>query len=160
MSLPTSNRSLTGVTSTDLPTAPVAVSTVEAQLVHESHNRERTMPPRSAPKKIWIDLDNSPHVPFFLPIIEGLERRGYQILLTARDSYQVCELLRLHGLSCQVVGRHYGKKWILKLLGTVFRAMQLLPLAIRERPVLVVSHGSRAQIMVASLLGIPTRGDV
>src|SRR5208283_4638647 len=156
MSLPTSSESLTSATSTNLPTAPVVESTVETQLVHESHNRERTMPPRSAPKKIWIDLDNSPHVPLFLPIIEELERRGCQILLTARDSYQVCELLRLHGLPCQVVGRHYGKKWLLKLLGTVFRAMQLLPLAIIERPGLVVSHGSRAQIIVASLLGIPS----
>lgn len=105
-------------------------------------------------KKIWIDLDNSPHVPFFLPIIEGLEKKGYQVFLTARDSYQVCELLRLHGLSCQVVGRHYGKKRLLKLWGTAFRAVQLLPLAVTERPALAVSHGSRAQVLVASLLGI------
>jgi predicted glycosyltransferase len=105
--------------------------------------------------KIWIDLDNSPHVPLFLPIIEALEKRQYQVWLTARNSYQVCELLRLHGLSCQVVGRHHGKKWILKALGTVLRASQLLPLALKERPCLVVSHGSRAQIMAASLLGIP-----
>ena len=113
-------------------------------------------PPRSSPKKIWIDLDNSPHVPFFLPIIEGLEKKGHQIFLTARDSYQVCDLLRLHNLSCRVVGRHYGKKWILKVLGTALRAGQLLPLAIKERPSLVVSHGSRAQQLVASLLGIPS----
>src|SRR5277367_7201066 len=99
----------------------------------------------STGKKIWIDLDNSPHVPFFLPIIEGLEREGYQVFLTARDSYQVCELLRLHRISCRVIGRHYGKKWILKLLGTAFRAMQLIPLALKEKPALVVSHGSRAQ---------------
>jgi len=110
----------------------------------------------SAPKKIWIDLDNSPHVPFFLPIIEGLEKEGYQVFLTARDSYQVCELLRLHHLSCRVVGRHYGKKWILKLLGTALRAVQLLPITIKERPDLAVSHTSRAQFLVASLLGIPT----
>jgi uncharacterized protein len=116
---------------------------------------ERTISSRIAPMKIWIDLDNSPHVPFFLPIIQELERKGFRILLTARNSYQVCELLRLHGLSCRVVGRHHGKKWILKLLGTLFRALQLLPLAIKERPGLVVSHGSRAQIIVASLLGIP-----
>jgi predicted glycosyltransferase len=111
---------------------------------------------RSIPKKIWIDLDNSPHVPFFLPIIEGLEREGYQILLTARDSYQVCELLRLHHLSCRVVGRHYGKRQILKLLGTGLRATQLLPLAMTEKPDLVVSHGSRAQFLVGLLLRIPT----
>jgi predicted glycosyltransferase len=95
-------------------------------------------------------------VPFFIPIIEGLERRGYQVFLTARDSYQVCELLRLHRLSCQVVGRHYGKNWILKLLGTALRAVQLLPLAITEKPDLAVSHTSRAQCLVASLLGIPS----
>jgi predicted glycosyltransferase len=110
----------------------------------------------STSKKIWIDLDNSPHVPFFLPIIEGLEKQGYQVFLTARDSYQVCELLRLHHLNCRVMGKHYGKKWILKLLGTALRAIQLLPLAIWERPSLAVSHTSRAQFLIASMLGIPT----
>jgi uncharacterized protein len=113
------------------------------------------MPKSQTGTKIWIDLDNSPHVPLFLPIIEALERREYQVFLTARDSYQVCELLRLHKLSCQVVGRHHGKKWVLKVMGTVSRALQLLPLALSEKPDLVVSHGSRAQTIVASLLGIP-----
>ena len=132
------------------------LSTPETQPVHETPVKVRKISSRLAKNKIWIDLDNSPHVPFFIPIIEGLERRGYQVFLTARDSYQVCELLRLHRLSCQVVGRHYGKKWILKLLGTALRAVQLLPLAITERPVLAVSHTSRAQFLAASLLGIPT----
>jgi predicted glycosyltransferase len=134
----------------------MTLSTAKRQPAHEGYLKGSKMFPRSTPKKVWIDLDNSPHVPFFLPIIEGLERRGYQVFLTARDSYQVCELLRLHGLSCQVVGRHYGKKWILKLLGTALRAMQLLPMAITARPGLAVSHGSRAQIIVAALLGIPS----
>lgn len=133
-------------------------NTHEQQPVLESRAKERKMSARLAPKKIWIDLDNSPHVPFFLPIIEGLERRGYQVYLTARDSYQVCELLRLHQLSCQVVGRHYGKRWAMKALGTLFRVLQLLPLAIAQRPALAVAHGSRAQIIVASLLGIPSVG--
>jgi predicted glycosyltransferase len=47
------------------------------------------------PKKVWIDLENSPHVPFFKPIIEELERRGYSVLVTARDCFQVCELADL-----------------------------------------------------------------
>lgn len=134
----------------------MSLSAIETQPVLNGHRKERKMPVRLTPKKIWIDLDNSPHVPFFLPIIEGLENRGHQVFLTARDSYQVCELLRLHQLSCLVVGRHYGKKWILKLLGTVFRAMQLLPSGITEKPALVVSHGSRAQLLAAALLGIPS----
>ena len=111
---------------------------------------------RSRRKKIWIDLDNSPHVPFFLPIIDGLKDAGHQVFLTARDSYQVCELLELHNLTCRVVGRHYGKRHLLKLLGTGLRALQLLPLVIRERPDLAVSHGSRGQFLIASLLRIPT----
>ena len=154
MSLPIRSASLKGSPSTHMPKASpnCELSPDEA---HESDNRERTVSAGPAPTKIWIDLDNSPHVPLFLPIIDELEKRGHKIFLTARDSYQVCELLRMHGLSCQVVGRHYGKKWILKVLGTVFRAVQLLPMALTERPVLVLSHGSRAQILVASLLGIP-----
>ncbi|HTQ58623.1 MAG TPA: DUF354 domain-containing protein [Acidobacteriota bacterium] len=139
-----------------------------AQLIEMNPNsiQEQTVPKnrangskvalKSGRKKIWIDLDNSPHVPFFLPIIEGLEKAGYEVFLTARDSYQVCELLRLHHLDCQVVGKHYGKKWILKLLGTALRAIQLLPLAMKEWPDLAVSHTSRAQFLVASLLRIPT----
>lgn len=131
-------------------------STTETQPVPESQTKERKKSLRQTTKKIWIDLDNSPHVPFFMPIIEGLEKRGYQIFLTARDSYQVCELLRLHRLSCQVVGRHYGKIWILKVLGTGLRAVQLLPLAAKERPDLAVAHGSRAQVLAAAFLGIPS----
>jgi uncharacterized protein len=134
----------------------VTSSTAETQPVRQENTRVPNVSPRLTTKKIWIDLDNSPHVPFFMPIIEGLERKGYQVYLTARDSYQVCELLRLHGLTCRVVGRHYGKKWILKVFGTAFRALQLLPLAITQRPHLAVSHGSRAQLVVASLLRIPS----
>jgi predicted glycosyltransferase len=110
------------------------------------------------PKKIWIDLDNSPHVPFFRPIIKELDSRGYHILLTARDSYQVCELLSFHGLSnkVKVVGRHYGKNRFMKIAGTCFRVAQLLPLILREKPDLAVSHGSRAQFLSAFVTGTPS----
>lgn len=131
-------------------------SATRTSAAHENSQTRNKVSSRLGPKKIWIDLDNSPHVPFFLPIIEGLENAGYQIFLTARDSYQVCELLRLHQLSCRVVGRHYGKRQVLKLLGTGLRAMQLLPLAMAAKPDLAVSHGSRAQFLVGSLLRIPT----
>jgi predicted glycosyltransferase len=107
-------------------------------------------------KRIWIDLDNSPHVPFFLPIIEELEKKGYQVILTARDSYQVCELLKFHNISCRVIGGHWGKNRALKIFGTLLRAAQLWPAMIGERADLAVSHGSRAQLLSSSVLGIPT----
>jgi hypothetical protein len=116
-------------------------------------DRDRTMDER---RRIWIDLDNSPHVPFFIPIIAELKRLGYDIILTARDAYQVRELLDLHHLSCKVVGRHYGKNSAAKVLGTCVRAMQLLPGIAGQGVDLAVSHGSRAQMACAFLLGIPT----
>jgi len=106
--------------------------------------------------KIWIDLDNSPHVPLFVPIIEALQKRGYEVVITARDAFQVRELADLYGLEYRLVGRHHGKRFVMKLLGLGARALQLVPIALRERPALAVSHGSRSQLAVSALLGIPS----
>jgi predicted glycosyltransferase len=106
--------------------------------------------------RIWIDLDNSPHVPFFSPIIRKLEQRGFSVMLSARDCFQVCDLLPLFGLNAKVVGRHYGKHKILKILGTLARALRLIGFAMKEKPGLAISHGSRAQLIACKLLGIPT----
>jgi uncharacterized protein len=106
--------------------------------------------------KIWIDLDNSPHVPFFAPIIDELEKSGYSVLVTARDCFQVCELADLLHLNYRLVGRHYGKNTILKLTGLCWRAIQLLPDMLRFKPQLALSHGSRSQLVVANLLRIPS----
>jgi len=107
-------------------------------------------------KKIWIDLDNSPHIPFFAPIIKELEARGGAVMLTARDAYQVTDLVDLFGLDCYRVGRHYGKNKILKVFGVLNRALRLIPLLRREKPDLALSHGSRAQMLAAYFMGIPS----
>jgi predicted glycosyltransferase len=107
-------------------------------------------------KKIWIDLDNSPHVPFFVPIIEDLGRRGYSVLVTARDCFQVCDLADLLGLQYKRIGRHHGKVRILKLAGLCVRALQLAPTVLKEKPVLALSHGSRAQLLLSGVLRLPS----
>jgi hypothetical protein len=107
-------------------------------------------------RTIWIDLDNSPHVPFFRPIIRELTARGYDVLVTARDCFQVCDLAEQLQVECKPIGRHYGKHRFMKLLGLGIRTLQLLPSALRPRPVLAVAHGSRSQLVAAKLLGIPT----
>src|SRR6202045_3489267 len=118
---------------------------------------ESDRPPRlTTRRRSWIDIDNSPPVPFFVPIVEELRKRGHEVILTARDAYQVCELLELFHLSCKVVGRHYGKNRAAKILGTGMRAAQLIPMMVGEKIDLAVSHGSRAQMMVGFALGIPT----
>lgn len=106
--------------------------------------------------KIWIDLDNTPHVPFFEPIIEELTARGFPLVVTARDAFQVCELADRKGLSYTKIGRHHGKNRALKAAGLVFRALQLSPVAFREKPTLALSHGARSQILLSNLFRIPT----
>ena len=107
-------------------------------------------------RRIWIDLDNSPHVPFFVPIIEELRKRGYVVLVTVRDCFQVSALADLHGLEYRRIGRHYGKVKILKVAGLCIRALQLASAMLKEKPVVAISHGSRAQLLVAALARIPS----
>ena len=106
--------------------------------------------------KIWVDLDNTPHVPFFVPIIHELERRGHQVVLTARDAFQVCELADQVGLTYVRIGRHYGRSRVKKLGGLFWRSAQLLPFCTHQRPDLALSHGSRAQMLLCNALRIPT----
>jgi uncharacterized protein len=106
-------------------------------------------------RKIWIDLDNSPHVPFFRPIIDELKARGYQLLITARDAYQVKELLEYYGVEGRVIGKHYGKHKSLKALGTIWRALALIRLVSKERPDMSLCHGSRGCLITSKILGIP-----
>lgn len=107
-------------------------------------------------KKIWIDLDNSPHVPFFKPIIEELEKRSYSVLVTARDCFQVCELADLLKVRYKAIGHHYGRHTLAKLAGLAIRSLQLMPTILRERPDLCISHGSRSLFLLSSLLHIPS----
>src|SRR5580698_4359189 len=104
----------------DMSESPVCVQSEREPVLQQSEKAPVSIPKKAAvrEKTIWIDIDNSPHVPFFIPIIEELEKRGHQILLTARDSYQVCELLEFHHLACKVVGSHWGKNRLLKTMGT------------------------------------------
>ncbi len=132
--------------------------TVTARELRET--RKRQMQVTSAlsvrRRKIWIDLDNSPHVPFFVPIVEELERRNYSVVITARDCFQVCELANLHGVQYKPIGRHYGKSIPMKLAGLGVRALQLAPTVLAEKPDLALSHGSRSQLLLSTMLGIPS----
>jgi len=105
---------------------------------------------------IWIDLDNSPHVPFFVPIIEQLRARGFPVVVTARDAYNVSDLVRLHNVDCQLIGHHFGKNKVMKVAGLGVRALQLAKHVASDTPSVAVSHGSRAQMVAAMLLRTPS----
>ncbi len=101
-------------------------------------------------------MDNSPHVPFFIPIMKELEAKGHTVFLTTRDCFQVCGLADYFKLNYRRIGRHYGANKLYKVLGTVWRSLQLAPVIFKERPDLSLSHGSRSLILLSSLLRIPT----
>jgi hypothetical protein len=78
------------------------------------------------------------------------------LLLTARDAFQVCDLANKKGLAYVKVGRHHGKNRLLKASGLAYRALQLAPIVLREKPILGVSHGARSQLLLGNALRIPT----
>jgi uncharacterized protein len=116
--------------------------------------RERE--PGAAKVTIWIDLDNTPHVPFFGPIIRELEGRGHRVEVTARDAFQVCELADELGIAYRPIGRHWGGNPIMKVIGLLYRSAQMLPFCLSQRPDLALSHGSRSQVLLSKVLRIPT----
>lgn len=104
--------------------------------------------------RIWIDLANSPHVPFFAALIPEFKQRGHQVELTARDYAQTVELAGAARLTPFVIGGHGGGKLTGKAGNLIGRAASLAKWA-RSRGIdLAVSHNSYAQIAAASGLGI------
>ena len=104
--------------------------------------------------RIWIDLANSPHVPFFGALIPEFRQRGHQIEITARDYAQTVELARKAGLMPAIIGGHGGGKLAGKAGNLVGRAAALGKWARGRGFDLAVSHNSYAQIAAASGLGI------
>ncbi|ACF12834.1 protein of unknown function DUF354 [Chloroherpeton thalassium ATCC 35110] len=105
--------------------------------------------------RIWVDIDNSPHVPFFSPILKELKQRGHEVIVTSRQYAQTRELLENHEIEFLEVGEHAGKSKLKKVLNVIQRANHLKKAVQSFKPEVAVSHGSRAQSIAAWMLGIP-----
>jgi len=104
--------------------------------------------------RIWIDLANSPHVPFFRALIPEFTAQGHQVEITARDFAQTVELSTTAGMTPHVLGGHGGARLTGKAGNLIGRAAALRRWA-RDRGIdLAVSHNSYAQIAAAAALGI------
>ena len=104
--------------------------------------------------RIWIDLANSPHVPFFRALLPEFVERGHQVEVTARDFAQTVELAATAGMLPAVIGGHGGKRLAGKAGNLVGRAASLAKWARGRGIDLAVSHNSYAQIAAAAALGI------
>ena len=104
--------------------------------------------------RIWIDLANSPHVPFFRALIPEFTSRGHQVEITARDFAQTVELATKANLLPHVIGGHGGASITGKAGNLVGRAAALRKWARTRGIDLAVSHNSYAQIAAAAALRI------
>jgi predicted glycosyltransferase len=103
---------------------------------------------------VWIDLENTPHVPFFGPIIRTLEQRGIEVILTARDFAQTVALLERNQMTAMVIGGEYGKDTLSKILGLSARALTLRTKLKEQQIDLAIGHGSRGLLLASKLMRI------
>ncbi len=103
---------------------------------------------------LWIDLANSPHVPFFRALAEEFRARGHEVRVTAREFAQTVELAEAAGLSPTVVGGHGGGRLSGKAGNLLGRAWALARWARGRGFDLAVGHNSYSQVLAARLLGL------
>jgi predicted glycosyltransferase len=107
--------------------------------------------------RVWIDVSNSPQVPFFRPLIALLEGRGHEIEVTTREYAQTLELLRLHEIPHEVIGpRHGGAGALGKGRAMMGRLRALRRFAKARQFDIALSHASHELPLVARSLGIPS----
>src|SRR6185295_16599958 len=106
--------------------------------------------------RIWIDLANSPHVPFFRSLANEFIRRNNEIVVTARDFAETVKLAEAAGFAAEIIGGHGGGKLSGKAGNLVQRAMALVRWARARNLDLAVSHNSYSQILAARALSLRT----
>ena len=106
--------------------------------------------------RLWIDLANSPHVPFFKALVDRFTALGHEIEITARDFAETVPLAQAAGFEANVVGVHGGRAVSAKAGTLMSRAWALAGWARGRHFDLAVSHNSYSQILAARALRIKT----
>ncbi|MEM0482679.1 MAG: DUF354 domain-containing protein [Nitrososphaerota archaeon] len=104
---------------------------------------------------VWIEVLTPKQALFFWPLAEALERRGLDVLITARSYEQLNWILRLLELDAQILGRFGGEGLMEKLESSTVRQMLLLKHLKNKRPDMAVSSGSVEMARICFGLQIP-----
>jgi predicted glycosyltransferase len=108
------------------------------------------------PVRVWIDITNSPHVLVFRPLIALLRERGAEVEVTSRDYAQTVQLLELHGIDAEIIGRHGGGSAFGKAREMLSRMPALDRWARGRGFDVALAHGSHELTLTARRLGIPS----
>jgi uncharacterized protein len=107
--------------------------------------------------RVWVDVTNSPHVPFFRPLRALLEERGHEVTVTARAFAQTLELLEDAAIPHHVVGPPHGGASVARKVAAMTARVPALRRFARERRFdLALSHASHELPLAARSLGIPS----
>jgi predicted glycosyltransferase len=98
----------------------------------------------------------SAHVLVFRPLIKILRERGAEVEVTARSYAQTLELLELHGVEAEVLGRHGGRSRLAKATAMTRRLGALRRWAKGRGFDVALTHGSHELTMTAKRLAIPS----
>jgi len=105
--------------------------------------------------KVWVDIDNAPHVLVLRPIIDELKKRGHDVILTARDFGQTIGLLELYGMDYVKVGVHPGPNKLKKIQGLVDRSLKLYNIMKDKKIDVAFAHASRGIVIPSLLFKVP-----
>ncbi len=106
--------------------------------------------------RVWIDMTASAHVLVFRPLIEIMRGRGDEVQITAREYAQTLQLLELHGLEAEVIGRHGGRSRLQKARQMTHRLGALRRFAKGRGFDIALAHGSHELTITARRLGVPS----
>jgi predicted glycosyltransferase len=98
----------------------------------------------------------SAHVLVFRPLIELLRGDGHEVEVTAREYAQTLQLLELHGIDADVIGRHGGRTRVGKARSLLSRLRALRRWAKGRGFDVALAHGSHELTITARRLGIPS----
>src|ERR1044071_2015519 len=104
--------------------------------------------------RLWIDLANSPHVPFFRALSHKFVSQGHEVEVTAREFAETVPLAETAGFEPHVAGAHGGRAVSAKAGTLMSRAWDLARWARPRKFDLAISHNSYSQIIAARALGI------
>ena len=98
----------------------------------------------------------SAHVLVFRPLIALLREDGHEVEITSREYAQTQQLLELHGLESEVIGRHGGRSRLGKAQALLSRLGALRRFAKDRAFDVALAHGSHELTLSARRLGIPS----